>query len=220
MFDATGGGGSGLRGLAAAILLQVVVCLALLAVRILHSGRSTFDFLAWNLFLALIPLALSAVLVIPRRDPSLPVRTVLLVLWVLFFPNAPYILTDFVHLGPDPPIPVWFDVVLFASYAWTGLFVGFVALDLIDRAFLGRLGTLRRLAGLGALFLATGAAIYLGRVREVNSWDLLIRPGTVVDGLVFHGDAGTAAAMAVTIAAFLAGAYAGIAVLRARPQRT
>jgi uncharacterized membrane protein len=207
------------RGLAAAVLLQVVVCLALLAVRMVHSGRSTYGFLAWNLFLALIPLALSAALVLPRRDPGLPVRAVVLALWVLFFPNAPYILTDFVHLGPDPPIPLWFDVVLFTSYAWTGLFVGFVALDAIDRAFLRRLGAPGRLAGLAALFLATGAGIYLGRVREVNSWDLLIRPGTVVDGLVSHGGAGSAAAMAVTIAAFLAGAYAGIAVLRASPRR-
>ena len=55
-------------------------------------------------------------------------------LWILFLPNAPYMVTNFVHLSSDPPVPLWFDVLLFSTYAWTGLVLGFVSIHLGDGA--------------------------------------------------------------------------------------
>jgi uncharacterized membrane protein len=37
--------------------------------------------------------------------------------WLIFFPNAPYILTDFQHLAnPSGDLPVWYDVMILFSY--------------------------------------------------------------------------------------------------------
>ena len=59
--------------------------------------------------------------------------------WLLFFPNAPYILTDFIHLRPRTGVPLWYDLILVVTYALTGMFLGLVSLylmqSLVRRAF-------------------------------------------------------------------------------------
>src|SRR5256712_12926682 len=96
-------------------------CTALVLVRDVHTGNGDFRYLIWNLFLAWIPLAL-AVFVYDRWENRR--RGMLLValggLWLLFFPNAPYIATDFVHLQRDPLAPYWYDPVTNAGLAWLG----------------------------------------------------------------------------------------------------
>ena len=78
-------------------------CIALVVVRNVHTGNVNFRYLIWNLFLAWIPFAL-AVFVYDRwrRRRGGVLLVTLGALWLLFFPNAPYIATDFVHLQRDP----------------------------------------------------------------------------------------------------------------------
>jgi len=40
--------------------------------------------------------------------------------WLALFPNAPYLLTDFIHLHQRPVVPLWFDAALLALFAATG----------------------------------------------------------------------------------------------------
>jgi uncharacterized membrane protein len=98
------------------------------------------------------------------------------VLWLLFFPNAPYLLTDFIHLQESQTTPLWYDALMLASFAWTGLVLGFASLYLMqviwDRVvspFWSWLGVI------GALGLAS-FGVYLGRFLRFNSWDALVRP--------------------------------------------
>ena len=87
------------------VLLLIAVCLGLLIARMLISHSRSFTFLAWNLFLAWLPLYFS---LIARRlvakTNTIEGRLLVLsqvALWFLFFPNAPYIITDLLHLqGP------------------------------------------------------------------------------------------------------------------------
>ena len=53
-------------------------------------------------------------------------------LWLLFFPNAPYMLTDFIHLRQSPTTPLWYDGLMISSFAWTALLLGFVSLYLMQ----------------------------------------------------------------------------------------
>lgn len=149
----------------------------LLAGRILATGHLFYAFLAWNLFLAFIPLFLARCLG-PLR-PGLP-ALLLLAAWLLFFPNAPYLVTDLLHLRARPGVPQWFDLLLLLSFAMVALFAGFESLRAvhrwIDERFSPRTGWI---AAVGFLFLS-GYGVYLGRFQRWNSWDLLHHPAALL----------------------------------------
>jgi uncharacterized membrane protein len=156
---------------------------AMVGVRVVYSGSPHYGALIWNLFLAWIPFVLALVVYDGfRRGAS---RTLLLAggaLWLLFFPNAPYLLTDFIHLG-EGPAPLWYDALMLSAFAWTGLLLGFASLALVQaivrRRFGPRAGWLSVLAALGL----AGVGVYLGRFVRFNSWDALLHPIRVVDVL-------------------------------------
>ncbi|HET7044997.1 MAG TPA: DUF1361 domain-containing protein [Gaiellaceae bacterium] len=164
-----------------ALVVASALCVVTVEVRIDRTGDPYYGFLVWNLFLAWVPfwLALAAFLRARRRIDV--VTAALLVLWLLFFPNAPYLLTDFVHLGTSPAAPVWYDALMLSAFAWTALLLGFASLYLVQLVA-------RRAAGRAwswvvvvcALALAS-FGVYLGRFVRFNSWDALLRPGRVVD---------------------------------------
>lgn len=175
--------------LAAALLFSSVLSWGLLQARILYSGTVYFRFLNWNLFLAWIPLGLALAAWLLQGNQNRPRLRVLplLALWLLFFPNAPYLLTDLIHLNHYPPVPLWFDLLLLLSYAWNGLILGYISLRLVQALF-------QRWMGAAAGWVASAAAIglaafgiYLGRFERWNSWDVLTNPvgtlGALLNGL-------------------------------------
>ena len=96
--------------------------------------------------------------------------------WLLFLPNAPYIITDFVHLAPQPPVPLWFDILLLMTFAWTGVMLGFVSLRLMQERVELSWGA-RTGWGFACVALALASfGIYLGRFQRFNSWSVLNRP--------------------------------------------
>ncbi len=96
---------------------SIVFSLAMLAVRMVHTGSTVYVFLVWNLLLAALPLCLSTLLLSVRslRRSNLTFAGTL-GLWLLFFPNAPYIVTDLIHLNRRSMAPIWFDLILIASF--------------------------------------------------------------------------------------------------------
>ena len=118
------------------------VSILMLAVRAFFAGEIRFGFLPWNLFLAWIPLlfALAADRLHRTTAPRWTWFGVCAVVWFLFYPNAPYLITDLVHLKTRPPIPRWFDLILMMSFAWTGLFLGSFSLYLMQEIVRARVG--------------------------------------------------------------------------------
>jgi uncharacterized membrane protein len=183
--------------------------LALLATRMIWAGGLRYGFLAWNLFLALVPVAaaLGVQALAGRRGAR--GRTVLLVaVWLLFLPNAPYVVTDAAHLTWATGVPRWLDVLLFASFAWAGLLAGFLALYVVHRLAEARWGNVAAWAGAVLVVVASSAAIFVGRYAQWNSWDLLIRPHAVVDSLTWRP--GTAIGVTASYSTFLLAAYAAV----------
>ena len=104
-------------------------CFAISIFRFVYTDTKVFLFLNWNLFLAFVPWAVSSLIMLrPKLRQSKWMLALLLCTWLLFFPNAPYILTDLFHLHISSSMPVWFDLVLILSFAWTGLLFGFLSL--------------------------------------------------------------------------------------------
>jgi uncharacterized membrane protein len=152
---------------------------ALLVCRLVVTGSTSLGFLPWNLLLAWIPLVAAATLQLLDREKRLtrPRAAGLVGLWLIFFPNAPYLVTDFVHLRPRPgEAPLWFDIGVLMIFAWTGLLLGFVSLYWVQEFLRARVGTVRSTVVAMLVLGLSGYGIYLGRFARLNSWDLVLRP--------------------------------------------
>ncbi len=150
-------------------------CFSLSVFRIIISDRLTFFFLIWNLFLAFIPWLISSLLVIYKKTK--PFYIILLMgVWLLFFPNSPYILTDLFHLQARIGVPIWFDLIVILSFAWTGLMFGFISLMDIESILKTSISAkIVTVISVSCLFLAS-FGVYLGRYLRWNSWDIVSNP--------------------------------------------
>jgi len=160
----------------ASLLLASGFSLALLGARVAYTGGDRFGFLAWNLCLAWIPL-LAALAVYDRakRGRGDPWQVLLGAAWLLFFPNAPYLVTDLIHVQGS-----WYDAAMIGAFAWTGVLLGLVSLYLMHTVLRRRLGAVGSWAAVAAVLGLGGFGIYLGRFQRWNSWDVLARPRALV----------------------------------------
>lgn len=167
-----------LLALSAASILGVV----LVAFRWLNSGAPAYFFLIWNLFLAWLPLLAALPLPALRRFPLLAVP--LGIGWLLFLPNAPYLLTDLLHLGRWGDVPFWYDLLLLLVFAVTGLLLGFVSLKIVHALVAQLLGRVSGwLFAISALSLSS-LGVYIGRFLRWNSWDALLNPQHIIADLL------------------------------------
>jgi uncharacterized membrane protein len=155
------------------LALASLGCCGLVLVRNLHTGNPDFRYLIWNLSLAWVPFGLALFFYDgQRRGMRVPGLVALGALWLVFFPNAPYIVTDFVHLSRDPLSPLWFDGLTIGAFALSGLLLGLGSLYLVQSAVRRELGWI-----VVAASLTLGSVgIYLGRFVRLNSWDFFTNP--------------------------------------------
>lgn len=165
------------------LLLGSIIACAFWAARVEIADSGAYKFLIWNLFLAWVPYGFStAALWFHQRHAAplwqlMPLGT----LWLLFFPNAPYIFTDLVHLYHVPSIAWWFDIGLIATFALTGCFLAVVSLHMMQAIVRSYVGTpLSWLFVFVSLGLG-GLGVYLGRFARLNSWDVFVHPWHVLD---------------------------------------
>jgi len=170
------------------IVLSSILALAIYNGRVILSGSWViYANLVWNLFLAWIPYCFSMLAAIFHH--RFERRWWLLVIpsgiWLLFFPNAPYLVTDFFHLYPRPGIPMWYDILMLTSFSWTGIFLAIASLRTMQglvKFYLG--GFISWVFVVFSLGLG-GLGIYLGRFERWNSWDMLSHPKTILkDSLI------------------------------------
>jgi uncharacterized membrane protein len=157
------------------VVASVAWCVALVALRICIARQGYFAFLVYNLLLASLPLvfAFSFATIDRARWAT---RAACFAGWFLFFPNAPYMLTDLMHLGRKPGAPLWFDLLLLLSFAFVALALGFCSLAIVQKRIAARLTPgIAWLMSVGMLFLSA-FGIFLGRFLRWNSWDVVARP--------------------------------------------
>jgi uncharacterized membrane protein len=204
-------------------LLTASMCFScgLVVLRMIHAHSLLFVFMIWNLFLAYVPYALSnwlsrrldrTPLDRPLTTPSLSLpitrRPLFLMavclVWLLFVPNAFYMLTDLYHLSDNrsPRIPEWYDLALIFSFAWNGLLLGVLSVRQMERLLESRrlasgiFGRRRRvpLRFPGGVFVypvigLCALGVYTGRYLRYNSWDILSYPFQLIGdmaGMIIH----------------------------------
>jgi uncharacterized membrane protein len=105
------------------------------------------------------------------------------VLWLLFLPNAPYVVTDLKYINGFSGASALYNVVLLASAAWTGLFLGLTSLFLMHAVARRLVGSFNAWALVVGAVALSSFGIYLGRVQRWNSWDVFTRPGSLFGSL-------------------------------------
>ena len=173
--------GRWLTGLTLVLVAGTLVAAGLQDVRAERAGAPVFAFLFWNLFLAWVPYVLALVMTgLHRARASGWLLGVIGVGWLAFLPNAPYILTDFIHLGRAGGVPLWFDAALIGTFAATGLALGLASLLVVHHVVEARAGrAVGWMVALGSLVLSA-IGVYLGRFPRFNSWDVVTDPLSLV----------------------------------------
>jgi uncharacterized membrane protein len=221
----------GMLRLSGALGLAALGCCLFFALRVAISGRTSYSYLLWNLALAAVPFGIAVLG--PRlaarartRRAAAALTAATAALWLVFYPNAPYILTDFMHvinrvglkyseagwLGPGELL--WYDLLMNAAFAFTGHLVGLVSMFIV-RDFIARVwaGQAARIL-VGVAVLASGFAVYLGRFARLNSWDLVFDPRRVADGVAAAGSEPRALIFSAAFSLFVLLSYIALAAFK------
>jgi uncharacterized membrane protein len=155
------------------LALLTAFCFSIEIFRMILTLDINYIFLPWNLILAWVPLYLAMQL----KDEAKPLHLfIYLAAWLAFFPNAPYIITDFIHLKPRTDFPFWYDALLVFSYAFAGLLLGIISALIVFKK-IKTLFVLWKAKGFMVFtMLISGYGIYVGRYLRYNTWDLLTDP--------------------------------------------
>jgi uncharacterized membrane protein len=162
------------------LLAASVLSIGTLVAQIHATHDHRYTFLLWNLFLAWVPLVAAALAFALAQRGVGGLVGVLVAIWLLFFPNAPYVLTDFIHLHGNGPSPLWYDALMLSSFAWTALMLGFASLYLIHVMIGRRAGAAVGWVVVVCVLGLASFGVYLGRFARFNSWDVVARPHLVL----------------------------------------
>ena len=165
--------------------LSFLACSLLVLVRFGLTGKFSQSYLMWNLILAVVPMAIawkgSFVSARQReRDGSKTLGVLAFIAWLVFYPNAPYIFTDFIHVVRRAGLGyvtaswlsqydlLWYDIVMNAAFAFVGHYLGLVSMYIMH-------GMMRELYGRVAgwtlmvpAILISGFGIHVGRFSRFN----------------------------------------------------
>jgi uncharacterized membrane protein len=195
------------------LVLSTLVSLGLLIIRWIAVGYPMYRFLVWDLFLAWMPFWISVGIYVLhlRGKRNRPLMLSLGFAWLLFFPNAPYMLTEFVHLSRRHDGLWWFDLVTVIGFAWNGLMLGLLSLYTVQQVVSARLGMRQGWWMALAVLILGSLGIALGRFQRFNSWDVIRHPLSLVVGMandVLHPEAArTGYVTAFLLCGFLLLAY-------------
>jgi len=160
------------------IVWPLILVFILTVLRVVLFSKYSLVYILWNILLALIPFFISSILLYFKEKNKLKnwVFIVLGIIWLLFLPNAPYIVTDLIHIGVVRAVPVLFDSILLFTSAYVGLMFGMYSIFNIEKILLSKYSTKITSIIIYVVLFLTSFGMYLGRFFRFNSWDLLINP--------------------------------------------
>ncbi|OSO97356.1 hypothetical protein B7O87_00880 [Cylindrospermopsis raciborskii CENA303] len=156
-----------------------------LIIKVIQVLQINMRWMTWNLFLAFIPLLLSIWLFRGRQKSSLAWWPVFFVFYA-FLPNAPYLLTDIIHLIDDiRNIPsIWVITLILIPIYLLVILAGFQAyvISLINLGhYLHRMRQSQWIVPVELItHILNAIGIYWGRFLRFNSWDLVTQPDIIL----------------------------------------
>ena len=167
------------------LLTAVSISVLLLVTRILLTGRLTYLFLLWNLFLAYVPYFISGVLINKEAGKTnILFRIILLFLWLVFLPNAPYLITDMFHLTGFTESPLWFDLVMILFFGMAGMIFWLTSVFQIYEKYFRQFGKTVRSVYFSLIIILSSFGVYIGRYLRWNTWDLFLNGPALVRDVI------------------------------------
>ncbi len=220
--------GNKLIAFSALLGLSGLGCALLYALRVLISGRPSYLYLVQNILLAFVPYLIATLAAILLSGRPRGRRTSLLVvpaalLWLLFYPNAPYIFTDFIHVinkvylrrAPSELVGlsalIWYDLVMNAAFAFIGHFIGLASMWIMQSVMTAAWGKAVARLFVGLAMVLAGFGIYLGRFSRLNSWDAFLTPVRVANEVMEALSEPMAAFFSLGFALFILLSYGALA---------
>lgn len=165
------------------LTLSMVFSIVLLMIRMKLNHSFFYLFLVWNLFLAVIPYAITTYLISLKN-----IKKISLLfyggIWLLFLPNAPYIITDLLHLRLSNIHFMWLDVLLVTSFAFNGMMLFFLSLMDMETILKKYLNKKNIYHILHFVCIITGFGMYLGRFLRYNSWEIIQHPSALFTDII------------------------------------
>ncbi len=165
-------------------MLQLTIASILMVlIRIVWTGSTAYAFIIWNLILAFLPWTIS--LTWKKHTNNKTMRWISYFVWLLFLPNAPYLMTDLFHLRFHHEAPMWYDLMLIFSAAFAGLMLFYMSVFNFLNTLNNTLFLKHKRQVVYLLMFLTGYGIYLGRIVRLNSWDIISSPIKVVNKISY-----------------------------------
>jgi uncharacterized membrane protein len=166
------------------LILSNLFSVGLVIFRMIYTGHLLFAFLIWNLFLAFVPYVIS------RQMTTASIRSTWKFLffafvWLLFIPNAFYIITDLFHLDMNETVPLWYDLALLLSFAWSGILFGILSVRQMEKLFEKYFSKNFDLLFILPVMALNGFGIYIGRYLRFNSWDVITNPLQLIQDIIY-----------------------------------
>jgi uncharacterized membrane protein len=162
-----------------------LVNIAILFIRNYVESNTVYNFLLWNLFLGFVPFLVAYILRLFEVRMKLMPYLFFNGLWLLFYPNAPYMMTDLIHVQARSTTVIY-DTLIIYSISTLSLFYGFYSLKWVAEIWQKRFSKRTAIWLLVASIVLSGLGNYLGRILRLNSWDLFTHPGRVFLDIWHH----------------------------------
>jgi uncharacterized membrane protein len=193
--------------LLAILFISSLVSIGFFVAEAINDHTMVNSFLITNLILAWIPLIIAYYLL--RILPAYPWLNwrpmILTVLWLGLLPNSFYLVSDLIHLSLVNPNNILYDSVMFQTFIFNGLVLGYLSVYLIHRQLQRRISRKWTNILLGLAFFMCSYAIFLGREMRLSSWDFVTNPASILFGMSspFTNISGHLQAYTVTLMFFI-----------------
>lgn len=169
--------------------------LLILGLRNAIVGESFFNFLKSNLFIGSLPVIVLAFIIhFFHKKMNIFLFWILTALWVLFYPNAPYMISDLIHNYQDPLSVknaelIKFDTLIIFSIAMLSVFYGFLSLKLMFSVFKTKYGNRFAHTAIFITIVLSCIGFYVGRELisalkigngYIYSWEIFLEPVFII----------------------------------------
>jgi uncharacterized membrane protein len=172
-------------------VILTLVNLAILVIRNIYVGEHVLNFLRSNLFIGSFPTIVIAWLIdMNYKRMGKFLFWFAVALWVLFYPNAPYMISDLIHnaQSKDPDLLVYDTLIIF-SIAMLSVFIGFLSLKVMFRIFIEKYDKRFARAFIAFTLVLSCLGFYMGRElksgldvgnKYMYSWEIFLDPVAII----------------------------------------